>query len=103
MNNDIPKIHHHPAVAGKPLFFPLPSVFLADVVHSGIGKGIEHTVAGAGANNKIIGKGNDIFQVHQDDVFPFFVFQGVYNFAGKFERIQVSPHGFDNGVENNLV
>jgi len=103
MNNDVPKIHHHPAVAGKPLLFPFSVVFLAYIVDGGIGKGIKHTIAGASADDKVIGKGDDIFQVHQDDVFSLFIFQGVYDVAGKFECIQVSPHDFDNGAENNFV
>jgi len=103
MDNDIAEIHHHPAIAGKSLLFPLSVVFLAHIVDGGIGKGIKHTVAGASADDKVIGKGNDVLQVHQDDVFPLFIFQGVYDFAGKFECIQVSPHDFDNGTENNFV
>jgi len=103
VDDDVAEIHHHPTIAGKPLFFPLLFMFLADIFNGRIGKGIEHTITGAGADDKVIGKGNDVLQVQQDDVFPFFVFQGVYDFAGKFERIQVSPHALDNGVENNLV
>lgn len=103
VDNHIAIVHDYPAVAGKPLLFPLPSMFFADFFHSGIRKGIKHTVTGAGADDKVIGKGNDILQVHQDNVFTLFVFQGVYDFAGKFECIQVSPHDFDNGVENNFA
>lgn len=103
MDNNVAKIDHHPAIAGKSLLFPLLVMLLADVFDGGVGKGIEHTVTGAGANDKVIGKGNDFLQVHQDNVFTLFVFQGVYDFAGKFERIQVSPHDFDNDVENNFV
>lgn len=103
MDNHIAIVHDHPAVAGMPLLFPLLSMFFADFFHGGIREGIEHAVTGTGANDKVIGKGNDILQVHQDNVFTLFVFQGVYDFAGKFERIQVSPHDFDNGVENNFV
>jgi hypothetical protein len=73
------------------------------VVNNGIGKRVDHTVAGAGADNKIVGKRDNAFQVNQDDIFTFFVFKGVYNFTSKFKCVQVSPHGFDNGAENNFV
>jgi hypothetical protein len=83
----------------------------AEVIHGGGGEGIQHAVAGAGADDEIIGKGDDAFQVEEKDVLSLFVFEGVYNFAGKFERVQGSPHGadaescfaLDRAAENNLV
>ena len=78
-------------------------MFFMEVLDGGVGKGIDHTVTGAGANDKVIGKGNNILQVQQDDILPLFILQRVYNVAGKFERIQVSPHILVNGVENNFV
>ncbi len=103
MHDNIAIIHYHPAVAGKPLLPPLFAVFLADVIDGGIGQRVKHTVAGAGANNKVVGKRDNAFQVDQDNIFTLFVFQGVYNFAGKFKRVQISPHDLDNGAENNFV
>jgi hypothetical protein len=103
VHNDIAIIHDHPAVAGKPL---LPSLFIMfgpDVINSGIRQRIDHTVTGTGADNKIISKRDDAFQVNQDDIFALFVFKGIYNFACKFKCVQVSPHGLDNGAENNFV
>jgi hypothetical protein len=103
MHDNIAIIHDHPAVAGKSLLFSLFIMFGLDVFNGSVGKGIDHAVTGAGADDKVIGKGNNILQVHQDDVFTLFVFKGVYNFAGKFKCVQVSPHGLDNGAENNFV
>ena len=103
MHDNIAIIHNHPAVAGKSLLFPFLPIFFVEVFDGGIGEGINHTVTGAGTDDKVIGKGNNILQVQQDDIFPLFILQRVYNFAGKFERIQVSPHGLVNGAENNFV
>lgn len=94
MHDHVPEIHHHPAVAGKSLLFALLLIFLADVVHGGAGERVQHAVAGAGADDEIVGERNDVFQVQQDDVFPFFIFKGVYDFTSEFKCVQMSPHGF---------
>ena len=38
-------------------------------------QGIEHAVAGAGAQDEVVGKGSDIFDVEQENVLAFFVFE----------------------------
>ena len=104
MDDHIAVIHDHPAVAGEALFFALFSMPGADILDDGFGKGVDHAVAGASANNEIIGKGDDIFQVDQDDILALFIFQGIYDFAGKFECVQISPQlDFFNWAENNFV
>jgi hypothetical protein len=84
MDNDIAIVHDDPAVTGVALFFAFLLVLLADVIDGGVGKRVEHAVTGAGADNEIVGKRNDLFQVDQDDILPFGIFQRVYDFAGKF-------------------
>jgi hypothetical protein len=84
MDNDIAEVHNDPAITGVALFFAFLLVLLADVIDGGVGKRVEHAVTGAGADNEIVGKRNDLFQVDQDDILPFGIFQGVYDFAGKF-------------------
>lgn len=84
MEDDIAKVHDDPAVAGEALLFSLFLVLGADIFDGGFGEGVDHAVAGAGANNEIIGKRNDFFQINKDDVFSLFVFQGVYDFTSKF-------------------
>ena len=105
MDDHVAVIHHDPAVAGVPLLFGFLLEFFTDVVDGAVGERVEHTVAGSGADHKIIGKGCDPFQVEQENVFPFFIFQGVYDFTGKFECIQISPQVYFliNGAENNFV
>jgi hypothetical protein len=103
MDDNIAIVHNHPAVAGKTLLLSLFMVFDAHIIDGGVGERVEHPVAGAAANNKIVGKRDNPFQVNQDNIFTLFVFKGVYNFTGKFKCVQVSPHGLGNGAENNFV
>jgi hypothetical protein len=103
MHDNIAIVHNHPAIASQTLLLSFFSVFGAHVVNGCISKCVEHTVAGPGADNKIVCKRDDAFQVNQDDIFALFVFKGVYNFTGKFKCVQVSPHGLDNDAENNFV
>ncbi len=84
MEDDVAKIHDHPAVAGKALLFAFFLVFGANVFNDGLCKRVYHAVAGAGTNDEIIGKRNDVFQVNKDDVFSLFVFKRVYDFTSKF-------------------
>jgi hypothetical protein len=103
MHNNITIVHDHPAITGKALLLSLFIMPGSNVVNNGIGKRVDHAVTGAGADNKIVCKRDDFFQVYQNDIFALFVFKGVYNFTSKFECVQVSPHGLDNGAENNFV
>ncbi len=56
MEDDIAKVHDHPAVAGEALLFAFLVVLGADVFNNGFCEGVDHAVAGAGTNNEIIGK-----------------------------------------------
>ena len=89
MKDHIAEINHDPTVAGIALFFAFSFVFNADFINCSIGEGVEHAVACAGANDKIIGKGSYIFDVHQDDVFAFFVFKRINDITCKVQCIQV--------------
>jgi len=103
MHNRIAIVHDHPAITGEAL---LPSLFIMrgfHVINNGVSKRVDHTVTGTGTNNEIVCKRDNTFQINQDYIFTLFVFKGVYNFAGKFKCVQVSPHGLDNGAENNFV
>lgn len=102
MQHHISVVNDHPAVAGQSLFFSLLMMFGADVIEHGIRERIDHSVAGAVANDEIICKGNHIFNVDQDDVFALFVLQGVDDFTSKFECVQISPL-YCRPAENNFV
>jgi hypothetical protein len=63
----------------------------AHVVQNGVRKGIEHAVAGAGADHEIVGKGYNLLDVDQYDVLSLLILQGVDNFPGKVESFQKAP------------
>ena len=102
MNDHIAEVRHHPAVAGQPLFSSPLAVPGADVVEHRVCKRVDHAVTGSRANDEVIGEGYDVLDVDQDDILPFFVLQGIDDFAGKFKRVQMSPHAA-SGFENNFV
>jgi hypothetical protein len=103
VHNNITIINNHPAITGKALLLSLFIMPGFHVVHGSIGKRVEHAVTGAVADNKIVCKGDNFLQVYQNYIFTFFIFKGIYNFTSKFKCVQVSPHGLDNGAENNFV
>ena len=103
MHNNIAIVHDHPAVTGEALLLSLFIMLGFHVVNSSIGKRVDHAVTGAVADNEIVCKRDDFFQVYQNYIFTLFIFKGVYNFTSKFKCVQVSPHGLDNGAENNFV
>lgn len=103
MYHHVAIIYDDPAVARETLLFPLFLMFGANIFDGGFGERVDHAVTGAGANYEIISKRDDIFQVYQDDIFAFSVFKGVYDFACKFQCVQISPHGLVNDAENNFV
>ena len=84
MNDNIAVIYDYPAVAGEALFLSLFFMFGANVFDGGVGERVDHTVTGAGADDEIVSKRDDFFQIYQDDVFSLFIFKGVYDFVSKF-------------------
>jgi len=57
-------------------------------LHCCIGRAWSMRFAGAGTEDKIVGKGCQAVQIHQENIFPFFLFQGINNGAGNFQGIQ---------------
>ncbi len=102
MQDHIAKVSDHPAIAGQPLLFTLLLMFDTDVIEHSVGERIDHAVAGAGTNDKIIGKGNNFLNVDQDNIFALFIFQGIDDFASKFQCVQGSPHDL-KFTENSFV
>ena len=103
MYNDIAIVNNQPAIAGDALFFAFLSMGAVDVVDCGVGQCVQHTVTGTRTQDEIVCEGYNVFQVDQDDIFSLFIFQGVYDFTGKFKSVQGSPHGLDNGAEKSFV
>ena len=84
MDHYIAKIHNNPAITGETFFFTFLSMSLTYVFHNGIRERIQHAVAGAGAEDEIICKGNNVFQVYENDIFALVIFKGIDNFTSKF-------------------
>ena len=102
MQYHIAKISDHPAIASQALLFSLLLIFNANIIHHRIREGIDHAVAGTGADDEIISKGNNFLNIDQDNIFTLFIFQGVDDFTSKFQCVQGSPHSL-KFAENSFV
>lgn len=91
MQNHVAVVHDQPAVAGLAFFAAFLPVLHPDAVQNSISQRIEHAVAGAVADDKIVCQACDVFEFKQQDVFALFFFQGVDNGAGQFKCVQMSP------------
>lgn len=82
MNDYIAIVYHYPPFPR----FAFPAAFLFVLLLGALqyifGQGIQHTVAGAVADDEIIGEGGNVLDVEQEDVFTLFLFQGAYDEAG---------------------
>jgi hypothetical protein len=91
MYNDITIVEHKPAflrLALHPSFF---LIFVFRGLQNAFGERVEHPVAGAVANDEVICKRRDVFDVEKQDVLALFVLQGSDDFMCKFECVQISP------------
>ena len=84
-------IEHQPTFISLSLDAPSFLVVRLRGFQHTFGKRVEHTVTGAVANDKIICKRRDVFDVEKKDVFALFVLQGGDDFMGKFKCVQRSP------------
>ncbi len=65
MHDHIAVIHNNPAIARFALLLALFVVLGADSIHGTIGQSIQHAVTGTVADDKVIGKICDFFDVEQ--------------------------------------
>ena len=94
MDNHVAIIHNDPAGIGCPFDAAFFVVLLARFVIDTVRKRVQHAVAGAGADDEIIGKGCDFVNIEQDNIFALLFFQGIYNGMSKIKRFQFSPRVF---------
>ena len=92
MHDHVAVIHHQPAFARLSLDATLFLVVLFGGFEHALGERVQHAVTGAVADDEIIGKSCDLFDIEEQDVFALFVLQGFDDFMGKIESVQVSPH-----------
>jgi hypothetical protein len=93
MHDHIAVIKHKPALVGYTGNAPLLLVIIFCGFEHAFGKCVEHAVAGAVADDEIIGKRCDVLDVEKQDVFTLLVLQGGDDFMCKFECVQKSPQG----------
>ncbi len=116
MHDHVAVINHHPALARFALLAAALVVLGAHALQRAVCQGIQHAVAGAGADHKVIGEGRYILDVQQENVLTFLVFERIDNGMGQFEWVQAAPRRFDiynnvgnaqavcrSGAENSLV
>ena len=92
MHDHIAIIQYEPALMRLSLQTAFFLMFLFGGLQYTFGERIEHAVTGTVANNEIIRKRRDVFDVKNQDVFALFVLQGGNDFVYKFECVQSSPH-----------
>ena len=92
MHDHVAVVEHEPAFLGLPLYTTLFLVILLCGFEHRLGKRVQHPVAGAVTDDKIIGKRCNVLNVEKQDVFALFVLQGIDDFMCKFECVQISPH-----------
>lgn len=64
MHNNIPIIYDHPTIAGETLLLSLFIILGFHIVHSSIGKRVDHAVTGAATDYEIVCKRDDFLQVY---------------------------------------
>lgn len=74
MHDYVAEIDQQPAVS-RQAFGPaaLAKLFF-DSFDCGVCQGLQHPVAGAGADDKVLGKVGQLVNVHQDDIFRLLFF-----------------------------
>lgn len=92
MHDHVAVVHHQPAL----LCFAVHAAFLLVVLFGGFehpfGERVQHAVAGAVADDEIVGKGCYTLDVEKQDILALFVLQGFDDLMCKVECVQVSPH-----------
>lgn len=93
MNDHVAEVHHQPAVLRAPFKSSLLFVFFFGRLQHSLCERVQHAVAGAVADHKIVSERGNLLYVEKQDFFTLPVLQGVDDFMGKFESVQVSPLG----------
>ena len=82
MHHHVPEIEQEPAFARLSFYTALFLEIAFGCLQHALGQCVEHAVTGAVADDEIIGKRCDVFDVEEQDVFALFVLQGFDDFMG---------------------
>ena len=91
MHDHIPIVEQEPAFLCLSLHATLFLIIFLRRFQYPFSKRVQHTVAGAVAEDEIIGKGRNVLNVQKQDVFALSVLQSFNNFMCEFECVQISP------------
>ncbi len=91
MDDHVAEIEHEPAFARLAFHAALLLIILLGRLHHAFGERVEHAVTRPIADDEVICKGCNIFDVEKQDVFALFVLQGFDDFMCKFKCVQKSP------------
>lgn len=95
MNDRVSQVENHPTAGRLPLGLAVNLVFLFHIDHDCFGQAVEHTIAGAVANDKVIGERGHLMDIHEKDIFALFFFKGVDDGTVDVLRIQRTPQLMD--------
>jgi len=74
MHDHISEIDQQPTILRQALDPAALAKFSFDTFDCGICQGLQHPVAAARADDKILRKVGELVNVHQDDIFPLLIF-----------------------------
>ncbi len=91
MKDHIAKIDYQPTLSGVALNPSVNMIVFLYLLDGSIRQAIQHTIARPVAKDEVIGEDRHALYVEQNNIFPFFVLQGVYNCPRQVKWIQKSP------------
>ena len=84
MQDDVPKVNQQPAILRCAFNSPFQMILFSNAFNGRVRQRADHTVAGAGADDKVIRKIRDIVYIQQEDIFSLFIFERIDYAACKF-------------------
>jgi len=79
VEDDIAEINQDPALPRASFAAGGQLVLFVNRFRSRVCQGLQHSIAGARADDKVISKGSDTLNIQQNNILPFFRFQGIDN------------------------
>lgn len=84
MQDDVPKVNQQPAILRGAFNSAFQMILFSNAFNCCVCQRADHTVAGAGADDKVIRKIRDRVNIQQEDIFSLFIFKCVDNTSCEF-------------------
>ena len=91
MDHHVTVVYDDPAIASLSLSDASLAMLPPDGFKRGLGQGIEHTIARAGAQDEVVREGGDILKIEEQDILGFLFLKGVHDRMRQFKSVQTSP------------